>query len=85
MSKMDNCDIVAKCVSNIEPFSENVLDELEVGKYYVMEDISIGQSFSHVKLTGINHYFNSVLFEFYKNGEKYNIFADKRFNKYKIL
>lgn len=55
---------------------------LEVGHYYVIEDIVVGQSYTDVKL---KHYgsFNSVFFDFYdNNGDKVNIFKMPKYNPY---
>lgn len=53
----------------------------EIGDEYEVVAISIGQSNSTVKLKD-GGFYNTVYFEFYEDGVKFDIFKDKRFNWY---
>lgn len=56
---------------------------LELNRNYHMNHISIGQSHSSVWLQefdGVN--FNSVHFDFYENGKRFDIYRDERFSQY---
>ena len=54
--------VLAKCIKNIDPMSS--LDTgLEIGKYYVVSNINMGQSYTSITINDKS--FNSVLFEFY--------------------
>lgn len=55
---------------------------LEVGKEYKVDCVEICRCHTFVFLVGIEAIFNSVNFEFYKDGELYNIFADPDLNPY---
>lgn len=55
---------------------------LHVGHEYEVSQIIMGQSYTSVYLSGIDCVFNSVMFDFYENGNDLNIFRDNRFNPY---
>ena len=79
--------IIAKCIDNINPYTEKPETQLEVGKKYEVECVSMGQSHTSITLKGIGtsswkESFNSIYFKFYENGKKLNIYRDKRFNPY---
>lgn len=61
-------------------------DGLIKGEIYEVEYISMGQSYSSIYLKnpkeGTKNPFNSVIFNFYENEKKINIFKDRRFNPY---
>ena len=46
---------------------------LEVGKLYNLEDLCIGSSYTNIWLEGFENSFNSVMFDFYRNGEEIDI------------
>ena len=56
--------VFLKCIKNIEPMSGK-LEILNIGQWYIMEEISIGQSRSSVKVDG--KWYNSILFEYYND------------------
>ena len=56
--------VLAKCIRNIDTWSGKDTG-LEIGKYYVIEEIHIGQSNSSVKIN--DKFYNSVLFEYYND------------------
>lgn len=77
--------ITAKIVSLIggSRFDKEHFDKLnaELGAEYEVAAISIGQSGSTVQLKS-GGFYNTVYFEFYEDGVKFDIFKDKRFNWY---
>lgn len=73
--------ITAKCIKNIDPWGNKETD-LEVGKEYEVEYISMGGSYTSIYLVGKIHSYNSVMFEFYEDGEELDIYKDERFNPY---
>ena len=56
--------VLAKCIRNIDPLDDKDTG-LEVDKYYVIEEIHIGQSSSSIKING--KFYNSILFEYYND------------------
>ena len=56
--------VLAKCIKNIEHWGDKYTG-LEIGKYYVIEEIHIGQSKSSIKINGKSY--NSILFEYYND------------------
>lgn len=73
--------IIAKCIKNIDPWGDKKTD-LEVGKEYEVERVSMGGSYTSIFLVGKRGSYNSVMFEFYENGKELDIYKDKRFNPY---
>ena len=71
--KVENL-VLAKCIKNIDPWSDKNTG-LEIGKYYVIEEINIGQSKSSIKINGKSY--NSILFEYY------NDYLEEENKKYK--
>lgn len=59
-----------------------IFKELVVGSFYNVEEVSMGQSSPSIKLYGMNYGFNSVMFEFYKDGKEHDIFDDPEYNPY---
>lgn len=57
-------------------------DDLEIGKQYEVDYISMGQSYTSIVLKNKFRTYNSVLFKFYENGKEINIYSDPRFNPY---
>lgn len=53
----------------------------ELGDEYEVDAIFIGQSNSTVQLNN-GGFYNTIYFEFYEDGVKFDIFKDKRFNCY---
>ena len=67
--------VLAKCIENIDSWGDKNTG-LEIGKYYVVEEIHIGQSNSSIKINGKSY--NSILFEYYDNYlEKIDIYHSK--------
>lgn len=56
--------VLAKCIKNIDPWSDKDTG-LEIGKYYVIEEIHISQSMSSIKINGKSY--NSILFKYYND------------------
>lgn len=67
--------IIAKCV-NINTGSWNDYPQLELGKTYEVEYADVGGYYTDVYLTGFKNGFNSVCFEFYKDGKEINIVSE---------
>lgn len=56
---------------------------LELGKFYEVSIINMGQSYTSVKLADFpDLVFTSTQFKFFENGNEINIFRDPRFNPY---
>jgi hypothetical protein len=72
----------AKCINNIDPRSDEEYKELVVGSFYNVEEVSMGQSNTSIGLYGLRYGFNSVMFEFYKDGKEHDIFRDPDYNPY---
>lgn len=72
-----NANIKAKAVRESNQY---VTHNLKVGETYQVEEISMGQSRTSIGINGKSY--NSVIFEFYENGEKIDIYKDERFNPY---
>lgn len=65
--------LYAKCIENIDPMG-NMKTGLEIGKYYIVSNISMGQSYTSIFINGKSY--NSVLFEFYdSNYKEVNIYS----------
>ena len=73
--------ITAKCIKNIDPWGDRQTD-LEVGKEYEVEGISMGGSRTSIYLVEKRYSYNSIMFEFYENGKQIDIYKDRRFNPY---
>ena len=58
------------------------ITELELGKEYRVVDISMGQSNTSIFLEGYSGGFNSVNFDFFKDGKPHNIYKDPEYNPY---
>ena len=72
--------VTAKVIKDVNPMSDEKYQELEVGKEYIVEDISMGQSLTYVQLEGVNNFINSICLDFYEDRKELN--NDKRFNPY---
>lgn len=73
--------IIAKCIENIDPWGNRQTD-LEVGKEYEVEGISMGGCYTNIYLVEKRYSYNSIIFEFYENGKPLDIYKDRRFNPY---
>ena len=73
--------IYAKCIQKSGDCSWTEHD-LQVGAYYKVEKIDMGQSYTSIYLEEFFRVYNSVYFEFYENGKEIDIYKDKRFNPY---
>lgn len=73
--------VTAKVINNKDPFGTKYKG-LVKGEEYPVEHISMGQSYTHVRLEGISYSINSICLEFYEDGKQINIYNDKRFNPY---
>ena len=78
----ERADIYAKCVRKSDPDCSWITHDLVVGKLYEVDDIQMGQIYTDIFLKGKDLSYNSIIFEFYENGEKIDIYRDKRFNPY---
>ena len=74
--------LTVKCINNINPITDEVEKEIQIGEAYEVSSIDMGQSRTYVVLVGIDNWFNSVYFEFFEDGEPINIFNDERYNPY---
>lgn len=74
-------DIQAKCIKATDNHTEEPIGLVEGVKYDVKE-IGIGGWETDIKLHGSDQTYNSVNFEFYKDGEVYDIFEDSELNPY---
>lgn len=57
-------------------------DELTVGEEYNVRECHMGQSYTNIWIEGHPFSFNSVNFDFYKDGKPHNIFKDPEYNPY---
>ncbi len=72
--------ITAKCIKDFNPFDGARYPEIEIGKEYIVQEISMGASFTHISLKGIpDRWYNSICFEFYEDNSPLDIYRDKRF------
>lgn len=78
----EKVDIYAKCVRESDPNCSWIEHDLEVGKMYEVEEISMGQSYTSIDLKNRIRSYNSVIFEFYEGDKQIDIYSDKRFNPY---
>lgn len=73
--------ILAKCIENVDPWGDKKTD-LVIGDFYEVESISMGSSYTSIRLIGKSKCYNSVMFIFYEVEKELNIYQDKRFNPY---
>jgi hypothetical protein len=73
--------IIAKCKMNIDPFGNWPID-LVIGDEYEVSNIYMGRWMTDIYLKGKDKRYNSVMFDFYEDGEKLDIFKDDRWNPY---
>lgn len=78
----EKVDIYAKCVRESDKECSWLEHDLEVGKMYEVEKISMGQSYTSICLKDKKHSYNSVIFDFYEGDKQIDIYSDKRFNPY---
>ena len=52
---------------------ERAAEKITVGKKYIVKNVAVGRWYTGIQLEGIQGSFNSVLFDFYENGEKVDI------------
>ena len=75
--------IQAKCYKYSDPSVPILQHNLEVGKFYEVSKICIGNFFTSIVLKKYpGKIYNSVLFEFFEDEKPLNIYNDKRFNPY---
>lgn len=73
--------VLAKCIKNIDPRNDEMAN-LEIDKFYVVDEIWIGQSNSSVKIDGKSY--NSIMFEYYDSHMKpINIY--EKYSPYKNI
>lgn len=58
------------------------IPELELGKEYIVESVSMDRYFTIIRLEGFATCFNSVNFDFFKDGTPHDIFGDPNYNPY---
>lgn len=81
----EKVDIYAKCIQESDEDCSWTKHDLEKGKFYEVESIDMGQSYTSISLKGKQHSYNSVIFDFYEGKQKIkqiDIYRDKRFNPY---
>lgn len=71
-----------KAIYNYPDNGFHPIKELEVGKEYTVSDVSMGQSYTSIFLKEIPGCFNSVNFDFFKDGKPHNIYKDPEYNPY---
>lgn len=64
---------------------ERMRELFKIGDEINVEDISVGQWNTSVKLEGIDYHFNSVFFDFYEDTTEIDIYKDPRYNPYLSL
>lgn len=77
--------IIAKCVQ-LNNDGWDSYEELELGKTYEVDYADVGRCHTDVYLKGFSHPFNSVCFDYYKDGEEIDIveeYIDSYYQKYK--
>lgn len=74
--------IYAKCIQESDEDCSWTKHDLEKGKFYKVESIDMGQSYTSISLKDKKGSYNSVYLEFYENGKEIDIYSDKRFNPY---
>lgn len=78
--------LLAKCINLDEPVymctNTYKVTELELNKEYEVESVEMYRSYTNIKLKNIDRKFNSVIFEFYENGNEIDIYNDPRYNPY---
>lgn len=74
--------IYAKCIQESNDNCSWLKHDLEVGQFYEVQDIYMGQSYTGIALKDKRPVYNSVYFEFYENDKEIDIYSDKRFNPY---
>ncbi len=73
--------VLAKCIKNIDPMSSLDIG-LEIGRYYVVSNINMGQSYTFITIN--NKSYNSILFEFYDDTlNEINIYS--KYNPYRSV
>lgn len=60
----------------------NPILELEVGKEYGVAMVSMGGCYTNIWLEGFSRAFNSVNFDFFKDGKPHDIYKDPDYNPY---
>ena len=56
---------------------------LNVGRYYLVDQIEVGNSYASIKLTNFDYIFNSIFFDFFNSeGEKIDIYKNPLYNYY---
>lgn len=73
--------ITAKCITNIDPWTEHE-NGLTIGQSYKVKSIEMGSCLTLVRLEGQPGLYNSITLEFSEDGKPLDIFGDKRFNPY---
>ena len=80
MGKLKPCQLTA--IYNHPDAGYRPIEELEVGKEYCVVDVCMGQSNTSIFLEGLSGGFNSVNFDFFKDGNPHNIYKDPNYNPY---
>lgn len=73
--------LTARCIKSIDPWGDKHTD-LTIGKEYKVTQVDMGGSYTSIYLKGMTGVYNSILFEFYKDGKKHNIYNDPKYNPY---
>lgn len=58
------------------------IEELVVGKGYTVSDVSMGGFHTSIYLKEVKGSFNSVNFDFFKDGKPHDIYKDPDYNPY---
>lgn len=71
--------------SGYEFDKKKAAEHLIVGEAYIVKHVHMGQSHTSIELEGVDSSFNSVLFDFYVDGNPHCIFSDPDYNPYLSL
>ena len=56
--------------------------QLEVGKEYPVESVSMGRYHTDIHLSGFGGCFNSVQFDFFEDGKPIDLYRSPKYNPY---
>lgn len=71
-----------KAVYNYPENGHYPIKELEVGREYTVCGVSMGGSYTSIELEEVEGCFNSVNFDFFKDGKLHDIYKDPNYNPY---
>ena len=75
---VSNLDLKAKCIDIYDTWRGITHNNLKIGEMYKITHIYMTTDFTYLYLEGLEGDFHSMCFDFYQNGEKHDIWSDKR-------